>query len=434
MRSLKHSYGRRDFLVHAAATGGILSVADALAAARSLVSPNERLNVGVVGVANRGGANLAGVGHENVVALCDVDAAHLAKAKSLFPHAATYSDFRVMLEKEPKLDAVVVSTPDHTHAAIAAAAMKAKKHVYCEKPLTKTVNETRLLRELAVANKLVTQMGTQIHAGGNYRRVVEAVQSGVLGAIGRCEVFFSGRPPVFKGTAPSAAPKGLDYDLWLGPIAECPYVKEQSHFNWRYWWRFGNGVLGDFGCHFMDLAFWALGLEAPAAITATGAKDHDGENDVPGKQKVVYEFAAKGAQPAITLVWRHGGEKPDEAKHFPKYSNGVLFIGEKGMLCADYSKHDFTPAENAKAMKIERPIPQSIGHHKEWLAAIRSGGRSTCDFSYSGALTETVLLGVAAYLGAAGERLTWDPAALTLGGSKAASDLLSAPRRAGWEL
>jgi predicted dehydrogenase len=427
--------GRRDFLIRAAAAGGILSVADALASARSLVSPNERLNLGVVGVANRGGANLAGVGHENVVALCDVDARHLAKAKAAFPHAATYSDFRVMLEKEPKLDAVVVSTPDHTHAAVAAAAMKAKKHVYCEKPLTKTVKETRALRELATANKLVTQMGTQIHAGGNYRRVVEAVQSGVLGAIGRCEVFFSGRPPVFKGTAPAAPPKELAYDLWLGPIADCPYVREQSHFNWRYWWRFGNGVLGDFGCHYMDLAFWALGLEAPDALVATGAKDHDGDNDVPGKQKVVYEFpASAGAKPAVTLVWRHGGEKPDEARHFPKYSNGVLFIGEKGMLCADYGKHDFSPGDAFKDVKIERTIPDSIGHHKEWLQAIRAGGRSSCDFAYSGALTETVLLGVAAYLGAPGERLTWNAPSLLLGGSKAAADLLSAPRRAGWDL
>jgi predicted dehydrogenase len=430
---MPRSASRRAFVRHALATGGILAVGEACAAERRTISPNERLNVAVIGVGGRGAGNLEGVGRENVVALCDVDADRLAKAKAGFPHARGFADFREMLAHTPNLDAVAVSTPDHTHAVAAVAAMKLGKHLYCEKPLAFTVKEVRRMREIAAEKRLVTQMGTQIHAGENYRRVVEIVRSGVLGKIERVHVYFAGRPPALKNCKPKAPPSGLAYDLWLGPASETPYIPEQGHFNWRYWWKFGNGVLGDFGCHYMDLAFWALDLGDATHVSAEGAKDHDGENDVPAKQKVDYDFPATDKRPAVALTWYHGGSKPKEAERF-KMSNAVLFVGEHGMLAADYGSRHFHPADKFAGVKIEKSIPPSIGHHREWLQAIRTGGPTTCNFDYSGRLTETVLLGNAAFRGAPGQRLGWDAKTFALSGSSDAAKYLHYEYRKGWEI
>jgi len=424
---------RRDFLRAAVATGGLAAVGDVLADDHKTKSPNEKLNVAVIGVAGQGNFHLGGVGHENMVALCDVDRSHLEKALARFPGAKGYADFREMLASQPNLDAVVVSTPDHTHAVAAAAAMKLGKHVYCEKPLAHTVSETRTLRTLAKENKLVTQLGTQIPAGENYRNVVDIVQSGAIGKVNRVHVYFSGRPLVFKNASPKEPPKELSYDLWLGPLEPSQYIPEQGHFSWRYWWKFGNGVLGDFGCHFMDLAFWALGLGAPKSVTSTAVKDHDGVNDVPGKQQVDYLFDGKDGD--IHLTWRHGGDRPEEAAKF-KLSSAVLFIGDQGMLAADYGQYKLLPEEKYANYKVKRTTARSIGHHREWLQAIRTGGPTTCNFDYSGNLTEAVLLGNAALRGAAGKKLAWDAASLKFTGEGAdeANRFIQHVYRSGWSL
>lgn len=425
---------RRDFIQLTLAAGGIAAVGDVLADERKKISANERLNVACIGVGGRGAANLAGVGHENVVALCDVDANHLSKALSGFSAAKGYADFREMLAKHPDLDAVVVSTPDHTHAVAAAAAMRLRKHLYCEKPMTYTVQETRTLRTMAKEGKLVTQLGTQIHAGDNYRNVVSAVQSGVIGPVKEVHVFFGGGPKVYKSAKPTEPPKALNYDLWLGPAEQTPYVREQSHFDWRYWWKFGNGVLGDFGCHFMDLAFWAMELGPPKSVMSTAEKAHDGVNDVPAKQKVKYVFAGKDGND-VPLTWQHGGGRPKEVDGLD-YGSGVLFIGSEGMIVGDYSRFKVLPESKFKDYVAPKKIAKSIGHHKEWLQAIRTGGPTTCNFDYSGNLTEAVLLGNVALRGAPGKVLAWDAGGLKFSGegSEEANKLLHREYRSGWTL
>jgi len=301
--------------------------------------------------------------------------------------------------------------------------------------MTHTVQETRTLRTLAKEGKLVTQLGTQIHAGDNYRKVVSAVQSGVIGTVKQVHVFFGGHPKVFKSAKPTEPPKQLAYDLWLGPVESTPYVREQSHFDWRYWWKFGNGVLGDFGCHFMDLAFWALDLGAPKSVMSTAVKAHDGVNDVPGKQQVDYVFPGKNGGSDVALTWRHGGDKPDEVKGL-QFGSGVLFIGEGGMIIADYDKFKVLPESKFAGYEPPQKIAKSIGHHKEWLQAIRTGGPTTCNFEYSGNLTEAVLLGNAALRGAPGKTLGWDAAALKFSGegSTEAFAFLHRDYRPGWTL
>lgn len=405
--------------------------------------PGDKLNLAIIGVNNRGGENLNGVAHENIVALCDVDEAWSAKARNRFPQAVFFTDYRKMFDTMAKtVDAVVVSTPDHSHALASALALSLGKHVYCEKPLTHSVNETRVLRKLAADKKLVTQMGTQIHAGENYRRVVELVQSGVLGPIKRVHVWNSSRPVGGKKVNQKPGAK-FDLDLWLGPcpaeffeVAMNPsgWKFDWPHFHWRWWWEFGGGTLADLGCHYIDLPFWALGLTAPTSVRATGKKTYTGDNTTPDVMQVDYTFPATPTQPEVHLTWYHGVSGPDlEGKEtYPGYGSAVLFVGEKGKLLADYGKHQLLPEEFARDVKRPpKTIPASIGHHKEWCEAIKTGGKTTCNFGYSGLLTEAVLLGNVAYR--VGKAITWDSQKGTTGDT-AADALLGREYRKGWEL
>jgi predicted dehydrogenase len=419
------------------------SAASALAAPMfaRVPKPGEKLNLAVIGIYDRGAANVAGVEHENIVALCDVDEVRSAGVRNRFPKAAFFTDYRKMFDKVGKeVDAVVVATPDHSHALPAALAMKLGKHVYCEKPLAPSVNEVRYLRQLAAETKLVTQMGTQIHAENNYRRVVEVVQAGLIGDVKRVHVWLNGKPPPGKklGAKPSAK---FDIDLWLGPCSaeffEAVHAEPKKpwpHYHWRYWWEFGGGMLADFGCHFMDLPFWALGLKAPESVTATGKKTYEGDNTVPDVMQVDYKFAATGSQPAVHMTWYHGvtGPSLDGKETYPGFNSGVLFVGEKGSLVADYGKYKVLPDEFAKSFKApDKTIAPSIGHHKEWCEAIKSGGSTTCNFAYSGLLTETVLLGNVAYR--VGKPIGWDTVKGTTGNADA-DKLLAREYRKGWEL
>jgi predicted dehydrogenase len=404
----------------------------------------DQLSVAVIGVADRGTANLAGVGHENVVALCDVDEPRAGKAREQFRSAAFFTDYRKLFDAMAnKVDAVVVSTPDHSHCLPAAIAMTNGKHVYCEKPLAQTVAEVRLMRRLAADKKLVTQMGTQIHAGDNYRRVVEVVQSGLLGTVNRVHVWLGGKPPAGKklGTKPSAK---FDIDLWLGPNTaaffeadhqDTPHKgKAWPHFHWRYWWEFGGGQLADFGCHFMDLPFWALGLTLPTTVAATGKKTYVGDNTVPDVMQVDYRFPAVRTRPEVHLTWYHGvpGPSLDGSKKFDGFGSGVLFVGDKGQLVADYGRYKLLPESFAKSVTPPAPsIPKSVGHHREWAEACKSGKPTTCDFAYSGLLAESVLLGNVAYR--AGKEITYDVA---VGKTNVpdAEQFLGKEYRKGWEL
>jgi len=394
-------------------------------------SPNEKLNLGVVGVAARGHDDLMGVASENIVALCDIDAHRLDAAAAEFPKAAKYVDYRKMLDRHD-LDAVVVGTPDHSHAIPVVWALKSGRDVYCEKPLAHSVWECRQMRQWAAKQNAVTQMGTQIHARDNYRRVVELVQAGVLGDIRRVHVWQgSGVRPgrrVKHGTPPAY----VDYDLWIGPAPMRPFDPSHFHFNWRYWWDFGGGVLADMGCHYIDLPYWALGLRYAETVEAHGEKTYTGDNNVPDKLRVDYRFPARGKAPAVELTWYHGGWMPEGAEKYGK-SSAVLFEGDRGRLLADYGSRKLFMSEGNTAETPEPTIPKSIGHHREWIEACKTRGPTTCNFDYSGALAETVLLGNVAYR-AGQKKMSWNAESLHSPDCPEAEPLIRREYRKGWTL
>ena len=402
-------------------------------------SPNERLNLAAVGATGRAAANITGCKSQNIIAIADVDSASLEKGAADYPSAKKYRDFRVMLEREAdKIDGVLVGTPDHTHAPAAAMAMRMKKHVYCEKPLTHTVYECRVLSDLAKANGLVTQMGNQIHAGSNYRRVVELIQAGAIGPVSEVHVWVPTEYSGGKYTTGVETPANLDWDLWLGPAVERPYSEGIHPFYWRRFWDYGTGGLGDFGCHYMDLAHWALDLRSPTKIAARGPEV---DPVSPPKWVVVdYDYPARGDQPPVRMTWYDGGKRPEPLAGITgadgrpiDWRAGQLFIGRDGMLISDYGRHLLLPAE--KYVDFQRPeptIPDSIGHHAEWIEAIRTGGPTTCNFDYAGALSEAVLLGVVAYR--SGDPVIWDAKNLKVTNSERAQQLLHKEYRKGWEL
>ncbi len=439
---------RRRFLKQSAVAGGLLVTGvhgRSSVLARSN-SPNEKLNIAAIGTGNRAAADIAGCASQNIVALVDVDSNFLDTAAQTHKNARKYRDFRVMLEKEAdKIDAVIVGTPDHTHAPAAAMALRLGKHVYCEKPLTHTVQEARTLAELAAERKLVTQMGTQIHAGDNYRRVVELIQSGTIGAVREVHVWVG---VDYAGGRLTQKPKPahVDWDLWLGPAPQRPYCEATINgqhqtvhpFHWRWFWNYGSGGLGDFGCHYMDLPYWALKLKYPSRIEAAGPS----LDPVATTAGIVvrYEYPARGDMPPVTMSWYDGGKQPDILRSLKdaggkplNWGSGQLFVGENGMVISDYGRHLLLPNDQAADLKRPDPfIPKSIGHHNEWIEAIKTGGTTTCNFDYSGALTEAVLLGTVSYR--SGQPLIWDANNLKVTNSQAAQQLIHKEYRKGWVL
>lgn len=398
----------------------------------------DRVRLGIIGLAGQGAYNTGECmrsGLTEVVALCDVDENRAGPARKSFPKARFHSDYRRMLEQKD-IEAVVVSTPDHHHAFATVAALRSGRHVYCEKPLTHSVHEGRMVMEAAAKARTVTQMGTQIHAGDNYRRVVEIVQAGVLGPIRRVHVWCSRRPdPGRRAGKDAQPPKGLNYDLWIGPAPMRPYHASHLHFNWRWWWDFGGGVLADMGCHFMDLPFWALNLGAPTSVSATGKVTYKGDNTVPGVEQVEYQFPARGEQPAVHLTWYHGVPGPDLSGKttYAGFDSGVIFEGGKGSLVANYGAYRLLPEDRFRGFEPpKQSIPRSVGHHREWLEAIRNGGRTTCNFAYSGLVSEAVLLGNVAYR--SGERLQWDGKTGRVSNTAKAGAFLRREYRPGWTL
>jgi len=436
------SQNRRSFLQTSAA-GSAAALSASLyvsgAEAKPSLSPLEKLNIACIGTANRAAEDVNGVMSENIVAIVDVDSNYLDKAKTMLTEKKKleprcYADYREMLVAEgDKIDAVVIGTTDHHHAPASIRAIRAGKHVYCEKPLTHTVFEARLIAQAAAEKGVATQLGTQIHAENNYRRVVEIIRAGVIGDVTEVHVWVGkgwggGERPANADPVPS----NLNWDLWLGPAPERPYANGMYHpANWRRWWDFGQGTLGDMGCHYMDLPFWALDLRHPTRCEAEGPPVH--AETCPLGLIVKYDFPARGSMPALKLTWYDGDLIPKKVAGQPVPANGVMFVGKNGSMFADYSKYKLFPADKfSDFTPPAESIPNSIGHHAEWIKACKDGSPTTCNFDYSGALTEAILLGNVAYR--TGKAIEWDAKNLVATNVPEAAKLITKEYRAGWEV
>jgi predicted dehydrogenase len=422
-------------------------------------SPNSKLNIAIIGSGGRGNANMGGVAGagENIYSLCDVNPPSLAQAKAKHKGAKTTSDWREVVA-DPAVDAVVISTADHHHALASIAAMRAGKHVYCEKPLAHTVQEARWMQDEYKKRRgqIATQMGTQIHATANYRRAVANIQDGMVGQVREAHVW-CGRtinPVKVDRLDAQPVPEGFDWDVWLGPAAMRPYNSgywQGGNLNWNRRWEFGNGVLGDMGSHLIDLPFWALGLDRPTSVKAEGTPAD--KVAAPPSQVITWHHPKKagvyggGTSPdraAVKVIWYHG---PDgmktmaerlqpllgDATDISKWHIGVAFVGENGTLVSDYGKIVHKPNANHKGLwRLATEIPPSPGHYKEWLIACRGESESLCNFDYSGKLIEHNLLGNVAHRAALGTTLQWDATAMKFDGSDAANALLEKKYREGW--
>jgi predicted dehydrogenase len=435
---MKRHPTRRQFLRRSAAVAGVALFS--LRSARGAESPNEQLNVGIVGVGGRGGSNMGQMREERIVALCDIDDRQLGRVGARYPDARRYHDFRKMFDQKD-LDAVVISTTDHTHAPAAVRAMRRGLHVYCEKPLAHTVYEARLMREtyLERRDKIATQMGTQIHATDNYRRVVEAVQAGAIGNVREAHVWCnrkSSQSPPPSGS--SAVPEWLDWDLWLGPAPFRPFQKGYlpGNLTWNRYWDFGNGILGDMGSHLIDLPYWALDLKFPVSCEADAPPAHP--VIYPTRLVVTWEHPRRGDGPhqqPCKVIWYDGHAKPSSllGVDVSGYGIGVLFVGDKGKLLADYGRRSIIPPAGQKPPDPPEPtIPPSIGHHKEWLHACKNDPtRTLCNFDYSGKLIEHNLLGTVAHR--VGKKLEWDHKNLKATNAPEADKFINKKYRKGWE-
>lgn len=396
-------------------------------------SPNEKLNLAFIGVGGRGGDNLRALAKEHVVALCDVDEVRAGKAYEQFPQAKKYVDFRRMLDElDRHLDGVVISTPDHTHFHPAAMAMRMGKHVYLEKPLAHTVAETRELTRLAAEKKLATQLGAQRHAMTNMHRVVELIQAGAIGTVQEVHCWIGGTRgmPAIPTDQP-AVPATLNWDLWIGPARYRPYHPTYCPYGWRFWWDFGTGETGNWGCHILDIPYWALGLKYPTKVEASGPPVHP--QTTPKQMATRFEFPADGQRGAVTLHWYHADKGPEVLRQqgLPAAGNNTLFIGSEGMLLCGFGQRKLYPEAKFADYQAPAPsIPDSPGFYREWLEACKGGAPATCDFvTYSGALAETVLLGNAAYRAGG---FAWDAESLTAVDNDRAAAFLRPEYRAGW--
>jgi predicted dehydrogenase len=445
---------RRDFLKRSSlAAAGVTIVPAHVLGLGGARPPSERLNIAGIGVAGQGAGDLRNLESENIVALTDVDWAHAAGTFKRYPQAKQFKDFRQMLDEVKEIDAVVVATPDHTHAVASAAAMRRGKHVYCEKPLTHSVHEARKLAALAREMKVATQMGNQGQASEGTRRLSELVWGGAIGPVREAHVW-TDRPSrglfdeywpqgVERPRDEPSVPETLAWDLWLGPAPARPYHPAYLPFRWRGWWDFGTGALGDIGCHSLDPVFRALKLGHPVSVEAASTRGN--KETYPLGSMVTYQFAARGDMPAVKVVWYDGGLRPPRPQGLPEGErlgdNGRLLIGDQGFLLGDRRGGDkLLPESRQKEYQLPEPtLPRSIGHHKEWIEAAKGGKPGGSNFDWAGPLTEVVLLGNVALRVQLRERLTranllWDPAGFKITNLPEANEYLQRPYREGWTL
>ncbi|MFN7994974.1 MAG: Gfo/Idh/MocA family oxidoreductase [Bryobacteraceae bacterium] len=451
---------RRDFGPHAAAAlTGILVLPRHVLGGSGNTAPSDKLNIAGVGVGGMGAEYLKGLAAENIVALCDVDSEKAAKTFNRYPDAKVYTDFRELLDKEKGIDAVVIGTPDHTHALVAMAAIQLRKHVYCAKPMTRTIHEVRTVVKAARDAKVATQMSVQSCASEKACETAEWIRAGAVGEVREVHVW-TDRPVWPQGLArpddTPPVPSTFAWDLWLGPAAERPYNPIYHPFRWRGWHDFGTGALGDMGCHTFHVIFQALHLEHPMRVQASynfemlPAYGTDADEDwmmskkaktpetYPMASIVTWDFPARGKQPPVSVQWYDGGLRPPRPRGWPddkKFPpDGILFIGSKGVL---FSKFTGGPSilsgPKQKGFTPPRPtLPRTKGHYVEFAEAAKGGPPANCNFDFGGLLTETALLGTIAQR--TGKVLEWDAAAGRFTNDEGANSLIQPPYRSGWSL
>ncbi len=454
---------RRAFLGQAAAMAGVASTFTILPGrilgGQRQLAPGEKMNIAGVGVGGMGSGNLSRCDSENIVALCDVDFRHAAKVFLKYPKAKRYKDFREMFDKEKNLDAVVIATPDHTHAVVALNAIKRGLHVYVQKPLTYDVREARVLTEAAREHKVVTQMGNQGHSGDDIRKVCEWISSGVIGPVRELHAW-TNRPvwpqgvEVERPKETPPVPADLDWDLWIGPAPMRPYHPTYHPGNWRAWWDFGTGSLGDLGCHILDAAFWSLKLKYPVSVegcistywAGLWKKTPPKNENYPRSTIVRYKFPAREGMPELKLTWWDGGmmpPRPDDLDPNVKMGDddgGLLFLGDKGaMICGNFGRGiKLLPEKQMKDVPppsetIDR-IPKAVdGHEKDWIRACKGGKPASSNFDYAGPLSETVLMGNLA-VRFPDRRLLWDGEKMEVTNDKDANAFVRRQYRDGWTL
>ena len=454
---------RRAFLHHAAATAGAVGaftiLPSTIVAGQRKLAPSDRLNLAAVGVGGMGGSNLSRCESENIVALCDIDQALAAKTFAKYPQARQYGNFRDMFDKEKDLDAVIVATPDHTHAVVAMAAMQRGLHVYVQKPIAHAVWEARLMTETARKQKVVTQMGNQGHSGEGLRLVSEWVAAGVLGQVKEVHAW-TNRPVWPQGVEvdrpkdPPPAPATLDWNEWIGPAPVRPYHPTYHPGRWRAWWDFGTGSLGDMGCHILDPAFGALDLKYPTSVEGSISTYYEDfwkfvvpKNETYPRSAIVrYRFPARGSLAPLTLTWWDGGLMParpaelEVGRKMGDEDGGVLLVGDRATLMAGcYGRSprlipesrmlDFRPPEKS----LERIPKGEDGHEQDWIRACKGGKAASSNFDYSGPLSEMVLMGNLA-VRFPGRLLLWDGEAMKVTNDAEADAYVRRQYREGWTL
>ena len=433
---------RRDYLkVQAAIAAGVWTATEAAAS----TAASEKLNIAIIG-AGKGGVggvlNLPRVSGENIVAICDIDTKYAGPNLEKYPRARQWTDFRRMLDRQKDIDAVVVSTPDHTHAVISIAAMRRGKYVYCEKPLARTIGEVRQMRKVFAETHVATQMGNHGTYEPSFRRAVEIVQSGALGDVTQVHTW-SDRPlnywkqSVARPTETPAVPAHVNWDLFLGPAPERPYHPIYHPFTWRGWWDFGTGVLGDIICHTANLAYMGLGLQYPTRVS-TRSEGLMPET-APRWAEMQFSFPARGKRPPVELTWYESGRQPpaELALGHPLPSNGSLLIGDRGrMLTTDMYCAHYKLLPEAAFVDYQPPTPTlpraRVGHHAEWIHGAKTGAPTLANFEYAGRLSEAFLVGNVALR--AGQTLDWDGDQMRARNCPAADALIHPEYRNGWQL
>ena len=472
------SIKRRDFVKSSIAASSIFIVPRHVLGGLGYTAPSDQLGLAAIGAGGKGAGDIRNAsvdGRERVVALCDVDSSGgngISRSIKKFSDAQFYDNFKKMLDKEKDIEAVTISTPDHTHAAAAVYAMERGIHVYVQKPLTHNIYEARLLTEMAREKQIVSQMGNQGASNPEQLEIQKWIREGRIGKISKIEIW-TNRPVWPQGgkmpaADASAKPDGFNWDQWLGPAQETPFIPNMHPFNWRGWWNFGTGALGDMGCHLIDIPFKALGLKYPTDVECSVGSVYEKmwtanyypEGCPPSSSVSLHFDPTEINDIPMQMTWSDGGIKPFHPDLLPAdvpiTPNGVLMIGEKGVISCDaYGEDAKLYVKNEAVVESKKTIVNEpeFGHQRQWVDACKAGFNSpehkalTSSFDYSGPLTETVLMGniaIRSYLLRSGsgremefigrKKLLWDGEAMKIKNLEEANQFVGRAYRKGWEL